>query len=108
LLEDEVARRVELRLARQRMVFEEDDRPLVSRVIAETALAWLIGGTDVMREQLNHLADLAARPGIKLQVLPTTVGAHTGVEGTFTILSAPPELEDYPGCVYVEPLAKPY
>lgn len=51
---------------------------------------------------------LAARPGIKLQVLPTSVGAHTGVEGTFTILSAPPELEDYPGCVYVETMVEPY
>jgi hypothetical protein len=108
LLEDEVARRVELRLARQRMVFEEGDRPLFWRVITETALEWLVDGTDVLREQLNHLADLAARPGIKLQVLPTTVGAHIGVEGTFTILSAPPELEDYIGCVYVEKLAKPY
>jgi transcriptional regulator with XRE-family HTH domain len=108
LPDDEVARRVELRLARQRIVFDEGERPLVWRVIAQPALQWLVGGAEVMREQLNHLADLAARPGIKLQVLPTSVGAHTGVEGTFTILSAPPELEDYPGCVYVETLAKPY
>jgi hypothetical protein len=43
-----------------------------------------------------------------LQVLRSSVGAHTGVEGTFTILSAPPELEDHPGCVYVETLVKPY
>jgi hypothetical protein len=41
-------------------------------------------------------------------VLPASAGAHTGVEGTFTILSAPPELENYPGCVYVETLVKPY
>ncbi|OXM43128.1 helix-turn-helix domain-containing protein [Amycolatopsis alba] len=108
LSEDEVARRVDLRMARQRMIFEEGEPPLVWRVVASTALEWEVGGKDVLREQLLHLADLADRPGIKLQVLPTTVGAHTGVEGTFTILSAPPELEDYPGCVYAETLVKPY
>ncbi|WP_410662115.1 helix-turn-helix domain-containing protein [Amycolatopsis sp. lyj-84] len=108
LPDDEVASRVELRMARQRMVFEEGERPLVWRVIARPALDWLVGGVEVMREQLEHLAVLATRPGIKLQVLPTSVGAHTGVEGTFTILSAPPELEDYHGCVYVETLVEPY
>lgn len=108
LKDDEVVKRVDLRMARQRMIFEEGEPPLVWRVMAATALKWEVGGKDVLREQLLHLADLADRPGIKIQVLPTTVGAHTGAEGTFTILSAPPELEDYPGCVYAETLVKPY
>lgn len=108
LPDDEVTRRVDLRMARQRMIFEEGEPPLVWRVMAATALEWEVGGKDVLHEQLLHLAALAERPGIKLQVLPTSVGAHTGVEGTFTILSAPPELEDYPGCVYVETLVEPY
>ncbi|WP_410595516.1 helix-turn-helix domain-containing protein [Amycolatopsis sp. lyj-23] len=108
LSDEEVQRRVDLRMARQHMIFNEGEPPLVWRVVAATALEWEVGGKDILREQLLHLADLADRPGIKLQVLPTTVGAHTGVEGTFTILSAPPELEDYPGCVYAETLVKPY
>ncbi|MGQ0776909.1 MAG: Scr1 family TA system antitoxin-like transcriptional regulator [Pseudonocardiales bacterium] len=60
----------------------------------------------------DHVVPGQVRPRrqlhIKLQVLRSSVGAHTGVEGTFTILSAPPELEDYPGCVYVETLVAPY
>ena len=104
----EVTRRVDLRMTRQHMVFDEGESPLVWRVLAESALRWQVGGAEVMRDQLHHLADVAERPGITLQVLRPSVGAHTGVEGTFTILSAPPELEDHPGCVYVETLVKPY
>jgi transcriptional regulator with XRE-family HTH domain len=108
LSDAEVARRVELRMTRQHMVFNDGEPPLVWRVLAESALRWHVGGAEVMDEQLHHLADVAGRPGITLQVLRPSVGAHTGVEGTFTILSAPPELEDYPGCVYVETLVKSY
>jgi transcriptional regulator with XRE-family HTH domain len=93
--------RLELRLARQREVLEREHPPLVWSVIAEPALRWLVGGPDVMRAQLKHLIELAERPNIEMQVLPFSVGAHNGTEGTFTILSAPPELENYLGCVYV-------
>ncbi|GAA3010379.1 DUF5753 domain-containing protein [Actinokineospora diospyrosa] len=34
-----------------------------------------------------------------MRVLPLSVGAHTGTEGTFTLLSAPPELETTLVCV---------
>jgi transcriptional regulator with XRE-family HTH domain len=98
----EVARLVELRMARQREVLERETPPLVWSVIAEPALRWLVGGQQVMREQLEHLIALTKRPSIEVQVLPLSAGAHTGTEGTFTILSAPPELENYPGCAFVE------
>lgn len=94
--------RVDLRMSRQREVLEREHPPLVWSVIAEPALRWLVGGPEVLREQLNHLAELAEQPRIEIQVLPLSVGAHVGTGGTFTILSAPPELENYSGCVYVE------
>ncbi|ANY07427.1 helix-turn-helix domain-containing protein [Pseudonocardia sp. HH130630-07] len=93
---------VELRMERQRRVLDRDEPPLVWRVIAEPALRWPIGGVEVQREQLRHLLALAERPNIEIQVLPFEAGAHPGTEGTFTLLSAPGELENYPGCVYVE------
>jgi hypothetical protein len=98
----DVARLVELRMARQREVLDREDPPLVWRVIAEPALRWMVGGPKVYREQLEHLLALTERPHIEVQVLPLEVGVHTGTEGTFTILSAPPELYNYPGCVFVE------
>lgn len=103
---DDLARLVDLRLARQRQVLDRDDPPLVWSVIAEPALEWPIGGREVQREQLLHLIALIERPNIEIQVLPRSVGAHTATEGTFTILSAPPELENYPGCVFVEDLIR--
>lgn len=98
----EVARLVELRMARQQEVLDRDNPPLVWSVIAEPALRWRVGGAEVMRGQLEHLATLTERPNIEVQVLPLSVGVHTGTEGTFTLLSAPPELENYPGCAFVE------
>jgi DNA-binding XRE family transcriptional regulator len=98
----EVDRLVELRMARQREILEREQPPQIWSVIAEPALRWRVGGSDVQRAQLEHLVELAARPHVEIQVLPLSAGAHVGTDGTFQILSAPPELDNYPGCVFVE------
>jgi DNA-binding XRE family transcriptional regulator len=99
---DEVDRLVALRMARQREVLGRDNPPQIWSVIAEPALRWRVGGSEVQRAQLEHLVELAARPNVEIQVLPLSAGAHVGTEGTFQILSAPPELDNYPGCAFVE------
>jgi DNA-binding XRE family transcriptional regulator len=98
----EIRRLVELRMARQYEILDRDSPPLIWSVIAEPALRWTVGGEDVLRAQLDRLVELSDRPHIEIQVLPLTTGAHAGTEGTFKILSAPPELHNYPGCVFVE------
>ncbi|MDQ3404635.1 MAG: helix-turn-helix transcriptional regulator [Actinomycetota bacterium] len=105
---DEVDRQVELRMARQHEVLEDGSPPLVWRVIAEPVLRWLVGGTDTMRAQLDRLVELAEHPNIEIQVLPVSVGAHTGGEGTFTLLSFPPELENDHGVVFAETKVQGY
>lgn len=97
-----VDRSVELRMARQREVLDRDEPPFIWTVLAETALRSMVGGPDVLRAQLDHLIELSARPNVVIQVLPLTAGAHVGGDGTFEILHAPPELHNYPGCVFVE------
>lgn len=97
-----VGRLVELRISRQREVVDRDDPPALWSVIAESALRWPVGGSEVHRAQMERLIELAARPSVDIQILPFSVGAHLGTEGSFRILSAPPELENYPGCVVVE------
>ncbi|CAM3961604.1 helix-turn-helix transcriptional regulator [Kibdelosporangium persicum] len=99
---------VELRMARQHEVLERDQPARVWRVIDEAALRRIVGSREVTKAQLEHLAALAERPNVDVQIVPLDAGAHTGTEGTFTLLSAPPELENYPGCVYVETLVKGY
>lgn len=104
----EINQLVELRMARQREVLEREQPAKVWRVIDEAALRRVVGSPDVTKGQLDHLAELAERPNVDVQVVPLDAGAHTGTEGTFTLLVAPPELENYPGCVYVETLVKGY
>lgn len=108
LSDDEVDRLVELRMARQREVLDDGDAPLVWRVIAESALRLQVGGTETMKFQLKRLLELIKRPNIDIQVLPLSAGAHTGAEGTFTLLSFPPELENDPGVAYAETFIKGY
>ncbi len=98
----DVSHLVGLRLARQREILDRETPPRVWSVIAEPALRWLVGGPSTAREQLQHLADLLDRPHVVIQVVPFSAGAHVGTEGTFKILTAPPELHNYPGCVFVE------
>ncbi|GAA4010052.1 helix-turn-helix transcriptional regulator [Allokutzneria multivorans] len=108
LKEHEVRHLVALRRRRHDLVLSGNPTPLVHRVIAESALRWRVGNDEVMREQLLFLAAAAQRPGTRLQILPLSTGAHPGVDGSFTLLSSPPELGNYPGCVYAETLVDSY
>jgi ADP-ribose pyrophosphatase YjhB (NUDIX family) len=38
-----------------------------------------------MADQLQHLADMAARPNITIQIIPFSAGAHIGLQGAFII-----------------------
>jgi transcriptional regulator with XRE-family HTH domain len=77
---------VEARLARQSRL--RSDRPLrLWAVIHEGALRQLVGGRDVMKEQLGHLLDLAHTDTVKVQVVPFLAGANPGMIGAFSIVS---------------------
>jgi hypothetical protein len=83
--ESDVDRRVRVRMARQSLLVQED--PLALWVVLdETIFHRLIGGSGLMREQLDHLVRAAALPNVTVQVLPFSVGAHAAMEGSFTIL----------------------
>nr|WP_218888731.1 helix-turn-helix transcriptional regulator [Saccharopolyspora hordei] len=98
--EDELDRRVRLRMQRQKL-FNQPKAPRVWAVIDESVLHRPIGGREVLREQIEHLIDVTSRPGITLQILPFELG-RSGAEGAFTILRfAEPELPDI---VYLEHL----
>ncbi|MFC0865271.1 helix-turn-helix domain-containing protein [Sphaerimonospora cavernae] len=99
---EEIARRVDLRLERQR-ILDGEDSPLFWAVIDEAALRRPIGGVDVMRGQIQHLIDLMNQPNVTIQVIPFSYGGHAAEGGAFSILRfADPELPDI---VYVEQLA---
>ncbi|MGH3378597.1 MAG: DUF5753 domain-containing protein, partial [Actinoallomurus sp.] len=99
--ETEIARRVELRLRRQRILTASNPTRMWA-VIDEAALWRPIGGSEVTRAQLRALLDFARLQHITVQVMPFRVGGHAGEAGAFTILRFPePELHDI---AYVEQL----
>lgn len=89
--------RVAARMDRQR-ILDRETPPLMWVVLSEAVLHQEVGGRDVMRNQLAHLLELRGREWLKVQVLPFSVGAHTGLMGSFNLL----RFEDDPELVYTE------
>lgn len=85
LSEEEIAERVKARLGRQHLLLRHGFRLHV--LVHESALRQRIGGREVMREQLLHLAKLAENSAVRLQVVPSGIGAHPGLgSGPFVLL----------------------
>lgn len=84
----EIERKVRVRMSRQRVLHA--DSPLhLSVVLDEAALRRVVGGAELMHEQLSHLLHASGQPNVDLRVLPSTAGAHPAVMGEFTILQFP-------------------
>jgi hypothetical protein len=79
-----VRRLASLRALRQQ-VLSRDDAPRFSVILDEAVLRRPVGGPAVMREQYGHLAEVAARPGVTLQVLPFEAGPHHDLGSGFHI-----------------------
>ena len=88
-----VSQRVEVRLTRQAVLTQDEDPLGMTAVLDEAGLRRQVGGPQVMYEQLLHLAEIAARPNIALQVLPLARGSHPAMAGGFTILQFPGVIE---------------
>ncbi|WP_404959955.1 helix-turn-helix transcriptional regulator [Streptomyces sp. 147326] len=76
---------VAARLERQRILARETP-PVLLVVLDEALLHRRVGGREVMREQLAHLLTFVERPWVQIQVMPFSVGEHTGMTGSFTLL----------------------
>ncbi|GIH78366.1 transcriptional regulator [Planobispora longispora] len=96
---DVIHRRVMARMAR-RTLLSRPDAPELYAILDEGVIRRPIGGRDLMRDQLDALLVAARRPNVTIRLLPYSAGAHAGLEGTFTILSFPEEVD--PDVAYVE------
>lgn len=81
----DVEQHVQARMARA-AILEGDAPPEYWLVLCESALRVLVGGRHVMREQLHHIAAVAKRPNVTVQVLPDDHGAHMDMSIPFTFL----------------------
>jgi transcriptional regulator with XRE-family HTH domain len=93
-----VEERVAARMARQRVLDrDEPPPPLLWVLLDEQVLTRQVGDVKVMHDQLVHLAAMARRPNITVQVIPG-LGAHPGLLGAFALA----ELTGLPAIVYLE------
>ena len=106
--DDEADRKIEVRLARQERL-TADDPPEYWAVLNEAVIRRVVGGAHVMREQLDHIAEMAGLPHVNIQVLPFGAGVHPAMDGSFEILGFPepgdPDvvyLENQAGSLYLE------
>jgi transcriptional regulator with XRE-family HTH domain len=98
--EADVELRVRARLSRQKLITEESNPPEYWAVLDQGVLERVVGGPEVMREQLKRLVEVASLPHVTLQVVPFSTGAHAGMEAPFLILGFPEQAD--PDVVYVE------
>ncbi|GAU66413.1 putative transcriptional regulator [Streptomyces sp. NBRC 110611] len=89
--EEEIEALATARLDRARILAHPTE-PMLWVVLAENILRCVVGSAAVMREQLQHIADLTRRRRIGVQVLPFSAGAPAmcGLLRLMTFADAPP------------------
>jgi hypothetical protein len=93
---------VTTRIARQQRLFESD--PMALHVLLdEAAILRVVGGPDVMQEQLARLLAAVGRKHITVQIIPIGVGSYGSMSGSCVIIDYPQDDEtpavflEYPG-----------
>ncbi|MHA6625162.1 helix-turn-helix domain-containing protein [Pseudonocardia sichuanensis] len=81
-LEQEVA----ARMYRQHRFTSAENRLELVAVVDEAVLHRPVGGPDVLRAQLRHIAELAELDAVTFHVVPTAVGAHAAQASGFILL----------------------
>lgn len=93
IIDDLVAARME-----RQQILEREEPPALWVVLDEMVLRRNVGSKETQAAQLARLAELAERPGITIQAIPLSTGAHAGLTSSFKILS----FEDAPDIAYSE------
>ncbi|MET9311956.1 helix-turn-helix transcriptional regulator [Kribbella sp. NPDC003505] len=99
--DSEIERLVALRRRRQRVLDREPPLKLWA-VIEEAVLHRPIGGTEVLRDQLDALRQAITRPNVTIQIIPLESSGHAATGGAFSLLRFPQR--DLPDIVYLEHL----
>ncbi|KND43215.1 XRE family transcriptional regulator [Streptomyces stelliscabiei] len=99
---EDVDRRVALRLRRQDLL-AKPEAPAVWAILDETVLRRPVGGPEVMRAQIDRLAEATDRPKVRIQIMRFAAGPHPGAYGPFHYFRF--GFSELPDIVYTEGLA---
>ncbi|MFJ8936255.1 Scr1 family TA system antitoxin-like transcriptional regulator [Streptomyces sp. NPDC102365] len=95
--EQECDRLVVTRLERAK-ILTDPVSPVVWVLLDEAVLRRVVGGPDVMAQQLRHLVHLVESERVRVHVVPFALGSHPLMEGMLSIMS----FEDQPPVAYSE------
>jgi len=91
--DEEIERAVAVRMTRQEILerdndlpADRDNTPRLWAIIDEAALHRVVGSSEVMRVQREHLVEMAQRPNVTIQVIPNSEGVTCAYGRAFTIL----------------------
>jgi len=84
--DEEIEEMVSARMERQAVLARERP-PTLWAVLDEGVLCRPVGGSKIMHDQLLHLAEMAQRPNIVIQIVSSAVGAYEGLRGPFVLAS---------------------
>jgi transcriptional regulator with XRE-family HTH domain len=100
--DEDLRRRVGLRLRRQSLL-ERAGSPTLWTVLEEAVLHRMVGGPEVMREQIDRLLEVSELEHVSVDIVPFTAGAHVGACAPFTYFRF--EEPELPDIVYTEILS---
>ena len=99
---EEVESRVAARLDRQALLTREHPARLWA-IMDEAAVRRVVGGRQVMGEQLARITETAMLPNVTVQVIPYDAGAHPGMPGSFIVLEFPDPADQ--SLIYLDSMA---
>jgi transcriptional regulator with XRE-family HTH domain len=104
--DDEIERRVHVRIARQTLLTRFLAPPKIEVTLNEAVLRRPVGGQEVMAGQLEWLVEATDQPNVSIRVVPFAAGLHHGLmSGPFVIMRFPTNgdgREMEPPTVYVD------
>jgi transcriptional regulator with XRE-family HTH domain len=86
---EEIEKRVLLRVNRREVLTTRHGSVKFDALISEAVLHEPVGDDGVMVDQLRHVAEMAQRSNITIQVLPLRIGWHPGWMGPFVLYEFP-------------------
>lgn len=93
LPDDAVERAVALRMTRQQILDRDEDlpsdqerEPHLWTIIDESALTRVVGSPEILKAQLAHIAMMAQRPNVTIQVIPNRDGTNCAFGRAFAVL----------------------
>ncbi|WP_344461955.1 Scr1 family TA system antitoxin-like transcriptional regulator [Kitasatospora kazusensis] len=83
-----IEERVAARMSRQQRLFS-DDAPTLIAVLDESAIRRMVGGPEVMHEQLCHLLVMGRRPNVVIQIAPLSLGERVPFDTAMILVASP-------------------